>query len=306
MPEFRVVASGLQFPEGPIAMDDGSVIVVEIKRGTLSRISADGDVTVVGETGGGPNGAALGPDGRVYVCNNGGFSWSDVDGMDVPGEQPADYIGGRIQVVELGSGKVEDLYSSCGDIALRGPNDIVFDATGGFYFTDLGKTHGRVVDRGAVYYAKPDGSSITEVAYPMDHPNGIGLSPDGDRLYVAETITGRVWYWDIESPGVVVSNPGFGAGGGTLLCTLPDFQLLDSLAVDAEGNICVATLLRGGITVVRPDGEILEYVDVPGDDLFVTNICFGGEDRRTAYITASGRGRLYAADWPRAGLGLHH
>src|SRR5215468_7350271 len=105
----REVASGLQFPEGPIAMADGSVLLVEIKRGTLSRVAPDGTVSVVAETGGGPNGAAVGPDGKVYICNNGGFEWHDIGGLTIPGNQPHDYIGGRIQRVDLDTGKVEDL-----------------------------------------------------------------------------------------------------------------------------------------------------------------------------------------------------
>ena len=96
MAAMREIASGLQFPEGPIAMSDGSVILVEIQRGTLSRVDPQGRVEVVGECGGGPNGAAIGPDGAVYVCNNGGFEWHVVAGLTAPGHQPADYIGGRI------------------------------------------------------------------------------------------------------------------------------------------------------------------------------------------------------------------
>src|SRR3546814_2920883 len=83
------LATGLQFPEGPIAMDDGSIVLVEIARGTLTRVSPDGSVTVVAELGGGPNGAALGPDGAVYVCNNGGcFTWEHVMGFTLPGPVP--------------------------------------------------------------------------------------------------------------------------------------------------------------------------------------------------------------------------
>src|SRR2546426_7892594 len=77
MPEMREITSGLQFPEGPVALADGSVLVVEIKRGTLTRVAPDGKQTIVATTGGGPNGAAIGPDGRVYVCNNGGLEWHD-------------------------------------------------------------------------------------------------------------------------------------------------------------------------------------------------------------------------------------
>jgi len=112
----RDITSGLQFPEGPIALPDGSVLVVEIRRGTLTRVAPDGRKTVVANTGGGPNGAAIGPDGKVYVCNNGGFEWHDLGGLVVPGNQPHDYIGGRIQRVDIDTGKVEDLYTACDEI----------------------------------------------------------------------------------------------------------------------------------------------------------------------------------------------
>jgi gluconolactonase len=303
MSEIREIASGLQFPEGPIALADGSVLVVEIKRGTLTRVAPNGTVSVVAHTGGGPNGAAIGPDGKVYICNNGGFEWHDVGGLTIPGNQPADYIGGRIQRVDLSTGKVEDLYTACDGRPLRGPNDIVFDRTGGFWFTDHGKLRERDRDRTGVLYARPDGSMIREVIFPMDGPNGIGLSPDDSRLYVAETHTGRVWAWDLSGPGQVAGGVGFGPGGGTLLAGLPGFQLFDSLAVDGAGNVCVATLVNGGITVISPDGLSIEHVAMP--DPITTNICFGGAELRTAFITLSGTGRLVATQWPRPGLKLH-
>ena len=115
-----VVAEGLRFPEGPVALPDGSVLVVEIARQTLSRVRPDGTVEVVAETGGGPNGAAFGPDGRVWICNNGGFEWRQRDGRDVPGPQPADYTGGSIQAVDLDTGVVETIYTHCGEDGLRG------------------------------------------------------------------------------------------------------------------------------------------------------------------------------------------
>ncbi len=302
MPEMREITSGLQFPEGPIALADGSVVVVEIKRGTLTRVAPDGKQTIVATTGGGPNGAAIGPDGLVYVCNNGGFEWHDVGGLLVPGNQAHDYSGGRIQRVDLATGKVEDLYGACDGRALRGPNDIVFDASGGFWFTDHGKMRERDRDRTGVFYARTDGSRIREVLFPLDAPNGIGLSPDGRRLYVAETWTGRVWSWELAGPGEVVAGSGFGPAGGTLLAGLPGFQLFDSLAVDGAGNVCVATLVTGAITVISPAGEVIEQV--PTGDPLTTNICFGGRELRTAYVTASGTGRLLAIEWPRPGLRL--
>lgn len=300
MTDITVLAEGLEFPEGPICMPDGSILLVEIKRGTLTRVAADGEVTVVAELGGGPNGAAIGPDGKVYVCNNGGFEWSDVNGLTIPGHQPADYAGGSIQAVDLDTGEVAVLYSHVGDHSLRGPNDIVFDSSGGFWFTDLGKGQERTRDRGGVYYAQPDGSSIEEVLYPLDSPNGIGLSPDGTQLYVADTYTGRLVTWGVSGPGQIDNYQG-PAHRGLVLATPDGGPMFDSLAVDAVGNICVATILNGGITVVAPTGS---HHHVPFDDPLTTNICFGGDDMKTAYVTLSSTGRLVSTPWPEAGLRL--
>src|SRR5512139_3556508 len=191
--DVKELATGLEFPEGPIWLADASVLLVEIKRGTLSRVGADGRVSVVAKTGGGPNGAALGPDGKVYVCNNGGFEWHQAGPYLLPGNQPKDYSGGRIERVDLATGAVATLYTHSGAYALSGPNDMVFDATGGFCFTDHGKTRERDRDRGGLYYARPDGSTLREMVYPLDAPNGVGLSPDGRRVYVAEPHTGPVF-----------------------------------------------------------------------------------------------------------------
>jgi gluconolactonase len=88
-----------------------------------------------------------------------------------------------------------------------------------------------------------------------------------------------------------------------MLCGLPGYQLFDSLAVDGDGNVCVATLVNGGITVISPEGEVIDFIEV--DDRITTNICFGGPDHKTAYITASSTGRLLAMEWPYKGLKLH-
>src|SRR3954463_13991636 len=118
--EFELVAEGLKFPEGPIAMADGSVVLVEIQRQTLSRVHPDGKIEVIAELGGGPNGAAVGPDGAFYVCNNGGLQGHDRGGITAPGHQPADYSGGRIQRVTP-DGQVTDLYTEVDGLPLNGP-----------------------------------------------------------------------------------------------------------------------------------------------------------------------------------------
>jgi gluconolactonase len=299
----RELARGLRFPEGPVAMDDGSVVLVEIARGTLTRVAADGGVEVIAELGGGPNGAAIGPDGKVYVCNNGGFVWHERDGLLYPGEQPPDYSGGRIERVDPATGTVETLYTECDGVPLRGPNDLVFDRSGGFWFTDHGKTRPQERDRTGVFYAAADGSRIERVIFPLEGPNGVGLSPEEDALYVAETLTGRVWEWALDGPGRLRAQRRDRPDGGRLLPAPPGYLLYDSLAVDAAGRVCVATLVQGGITVIDPERNTAELR--PMDDVLTTNLCFGGEGLRTAYVTLSTTGRLVALEWDEAGLPLN-
>ncbi|MCH9674469.1 MAG: SMP-30/gluconolactonase/LRE family protein [Gammaproteobacteria bacterium] len=305
MSEITEIASGLRFPEGPIAMPDGSVVLVEIERQTLSRISATGDISVIANLGGGPNGAAIGPDGRCYVCNNGGFRWHyGDDGSIAPTLQDDQYTGGSIQAVDLATGKFETLYTATDRGPLRGPNDIVFDDAGGFWFTDLGKTRERDMDRGFVCYAKTDGTECREVIRAMVTPNGVGLSPDEKTLYAAETLTGRVWAWQLSSPGKVNFERTGTVNRGHLLVGLPGYQEFDSLAVDAGGYVCVATLQNGGITAVSPDGKDITHYPMP--DHATTNICFGGPDLQTAFVTLSTTGRLVSMQWPRPGLALNY
>lgn len=300
--DIELVAEGLLFPEGPIAMNDGSVILTEIKGQRLTRITPDGKTSTVAETGGGPNGAAIGPDGKIYVTNNGGsFEWLDVNGLTIPGPTPASHTGGSIQRVDIASGKVETVYDACDGKRLVGPNDLVFDKQGGLWFTDHGCSTPEGRKFGALYYARPDGSKITRLRDHFVSPNGVGLSPNEDVVYMADTNLGRLWAFDISGPGELSEPPPFQPG--RVVCNLPGYQLLDSLAVEAGGKVCVATIINGGITAFDPDGTTEHY---PFPDLLCTNICFGGEDMQTAWITASGTGKLYRARWPRPGLKLNY
>jgi gluconolactonase len=302
MTDMEIIAEGLLFPEGPIALPDGSVILVEIAGHRLSRVYPDGRIEVVAETGGGPNGAAYGPDGRIYVCNNGGFDTVVRDGKVRIADTLESYTGGAIQAVDPETGKVETLYSEVEGEPLKAPNDLVFDREGGFWFTEHGKTWERTQDRGGLYYAKADGSEVREVIFPLEGPNGVGLSPDEKTVYVAETHTGRVRRWNVAAPGQLEARYGKKTRGD-LVVGLPGEQLLDSLAVDAEGHVCVATIRNGGVTDIDPtDGS---SVHVPTGDALTTNICFGGEDMRTAYITCSLTGTLKKTTWPRPGLKLN-
>ena len=301
--EWTTIAGALRFPEGPVACADGSVIVVEIAAGRLTRVWPDGGTEMVADTGGGPNGAAVGPDGALYVCNNGGCRWREWRGLLVPDGRPDDYVTGSIQRIDVTTGKVETLYTRAGEVPLHAPNDLVFDAHGGFWFTDNGKSNGRSKTITGVFYATTDGTQCREVIFPLDSPNGIGLSPDGRTLYVAETPTTRLWAFDVVAPGEVALVPGHRGMGGRFVYSSSGLAAYDSLAVEACGNIAVATIGTGGITIVSPEGVLVDFV--PADDPFTTNICWGGADLTTAFVTLGGTGRLVKREWPRPGLALN-
>ncbi len=302
--EFEVLAEDLGFPEGPVVDADGSVLVVDIDRGVVLRV-ADGATTVVATPGGGPNGMAAETATTVLVANNGGFLWSEVNGFRIPIDRPTHtneppgFEGGWIERIDVTTGEVTVLHRACDGRPLRGPNDLVVDEVGGVWFTDHGKGRRASVDRGGLYYLAPDGAPVREVAFPLLGPNGVGLSPDGRRVYVAETHTGRLWAWDLDAPGVVRPSGGSLAirHGGVCVAATP-FSF-DSLAVEADGRIAIGAI-GDGVVVVSPDGSEIDVHPIPGD--VTTNLAFGGADGRRAVITLSRSGRLVETVWPRAGL----
>ncbi len=316
---FEIVATGLEYPEGPIACADGSILLVEVKGGRLTRVLPDGTKTVVATTGGSPNGAAYGPDGKVYLCNSGGFVWIPVGPLWVTGPEPPDYTGGSIQRVDVATGVVETLHTQfqplgpgAAPLPLKGPDDLVFDAQGGLWFSDWGKARARDRDVTGVYYRPPDGSVVREAIFPLNAPNGIALSPDGTRLYVAETYARRILYWTLSSAGQVAKNPRTLDGSYLLTAAIPGQGILDSMKVDAEGNVWAATMLpkgadpsaNGGLTIVSPEGEVLQFLEIAGGSPvpLPSNLCFGGAGRRTVYVTCGGSGLLVKARVSGPGL----
>ncbi|WP_374526947.1 SMP-30/gluconolactonase/LRE family protein [Novosphingobium sp.] len=281
----EIVAEGLAFPEGPVVMADGSVIVVELAGGRITRCW-NGRSEVVCEIGGGPNGAAIGPDGALYVCNNGGLDTAKFQNANGPGAE------GRIERVDLATGKFERLFDACDGIKLEAPNDLVFDADGRLWFTDLGKSYDGIRTASGLFTCLPDGSTIAAIdRHPVSY-NGIGLSPDGTTIYCADTHQARLYRYDRK---VVAQR-------GTWVATAPGPVGFDSLAVTAAGNVCVATLFDGGITTITPDGQTRKR---DFDDRYTTNIAFGGADMQDAWITLAASGLLVKVRWDEPGLKLH-
>lgn len=199
--------------------------------------------------------------------------------------------GGRIERVDLATGKFERVYDSCDGVRLKGPNDIVFDADGRMWFTDLGKTHDGIRTASGLFSALADGTSITAIDRHAVSYNGVGLSPDGATVYVADTHQARLYRFARKVE----------ARRSHWVATASGPVAFDSLAVTAAGNVCIATLRQGGITTVTPTGGT---AFAPFDDRFVTNIAFGGDALRDAWLTFSTRGLLAKTRWPEPGLKL--
>lgn len=346
----KILANTLAYPEGPIYCNDGSILLVEIKGERLTRVKPDGTVTTVAAIPGGPNGAAVGPDDQgdvcIYICNDGGFNWlpyplpPEKPTLVIGTTQPANYSGGKVQKINLNTGKLSDLFSETTippayppipdptanppiltqwnpPFTLKGPDDIVFDKSGGAWISDFGKQRVTDKDITGVYYISPDGGSIRQAIYPLDSPNGIALSPDGKWLYVALTYERKILKYQVAEGGKFIPNPKTLDGSYLLTGGFKDSALLDSMAVDALGNLYVATMLpegqnpgiNGGITIVSPEGEILDFVEITLPDGAVapmpSNICFGGPDMKTAYITCGASGYLISMPSAIPGLKLN-
>jgi len=130
----------------------------------------------------------------------------------------------------------------------------------------------------------------------------VGLSPDQRTLYVADTLSARLWAYDLAGPGEIAAPPPPRRNPARLLATAPGDVMLDSLAVTEAGNICVGTLINGGVTTFTPAGET-RHVALP--EPYVTNICFAGADRQTAFITLATTGKVVKCRWDEPGLALN-
>jgi gluconolactonase len=287
-------------------MPDGSVVLVEIRGKRLTRVYPDGRKEVVAEIPGGPNGAALGPTARCTSATMAASAGFPTGKMIMPGPQPDDYQGGSIQRVDLQSGKVETVVTRCGEHPLRGPNDLVFDKHGGLWFSELRQAPRREMDVGGMYYLKPgyegDRRGRAWRAARQRHR----LSPRREhRLQSRKRRPRGCWAYDLSAPGTLEAarRASIAASAASRSRALAATQMFDSLAVEANGNVCVATLISGCISVIAPDGTLVEQV--PTGDRVTTNHRVRWAGAEDGLHHAVGQGRtdrdgLGAVCWTRA------
>ncbi len=271
-----VIAEGLSFPEGPAFDGDGNLYIVEIQAGRISKISPDGETSIFSENGGGPNGSNFGPDGQLYVCNCGGF----------PGP---DRQAGRIERVTP-EGEVKVILTEIHGVALASPNDLGFDALGNIYFTD--PIWGDDGLPGHVCFLSRDGDA-RRLHTGLAFPNGIAVTPDGQQLIVCESQTGRLVVFDILEPGVL--------GQPREFADLGEGAAPDGFAFDVQGNLLCCGYGSGKVFIFSPSGgkpvDTLEF-----EDKEITNLCFGGPENKTLYVTESGLGRVVTKEWRHPGM----
>jgi gluconolactonase len=265
-----VLAEGLEFPEGPVWLGPERVAFTEIRGGRVS-LWDHGQVSVVAPTGGGANGATLGPDGALYVANNGGVSIDHAGVWRSPRE-----IAGRIQRVTL-DGQVSDVAVDLPGPAPHRPNDLCFGPDGLLYFTDPHDwERGLEVGTGRVVRTTLDGRTELLADVPF-FPNGIAFGPDR-RLYVAQSITKKILVMD-PVPGAELRE----------YCELPR-GYPDGFCFDRTGRLWVAGSLGDVLVLFEPDGQVARVLET-GKGSEPTNCCLG--DGRL-YVTLSGPGRLEA------------
>lgn len=272
--EPRVVASGLGFPEGPVYLGAGDIVVTEIRGQRVTRCS-NGALRPLARLGGGPNGATLGTDGVVWVANNGGLSLG-------PGGYwfAEEFVDGRIQRVTL-DGAAEDVPDLPAEPPHR-PNDICFGPDGKLYFTDPRNWEDFANLRvGRVWTFDPSSRTAEPIAEVSDFPNGIGFGADG-RLYVARTNVMRIEAFDWSPAGI---------GEAKEFATLPR-GFPDGFCFAANGDCYACGSMGDVVQIFDAEGSLKETMEFP-EHTEPTNCCLGDG---VLYVTCSGTGELLAFD----------
>lgn len=267
----ELLISGYDSPEGPAFDRDGNLYFVNWLSSAIVRLTPDGAASEFFNTGGIPAGLAFHRDGSLYVADEG------------------DNLHG---VLRIQDGKATILVNEYEGRPLNGANDLVFDRNGVLYFSDPWGSSGEN-PIGGFYRFLPDGK-LEQIDHGLAFPNGVAISPDGTGVYLAETYRNRILRYPIGADGAIGQRAEF--------ALLPGEHGPDGMAFDEAGSLYVAHYGGGKVAVFAPSGEMVEAIRVPGAN--VTNVAFGGADRRTLVITDVATASLYRTRVEVPGLRL--
>lgn len=248
------LADGFLFTEGPTADNRGNVYFTDQPNDRIMLWNEKNGVSVYMEPAGRSNGLALDRDGNLWSC--------------------ADE---KTELWRISPGKnIERIAGTYDGKLFNGPNDVWADPAGGVYFTDPFYrrdwwSHKEMPqEKQRVYYLKPDLKTIIIVADDLLQPNGIVGTPDGKKLFVADIRANKTWVFSIMPDGTLSDKK--------LFCEMGS----DGMTIDSKGNIY---LTGKGVTVFDKTGKKTGNIAVP--ESWTSNVCFGGKNRKTLYITAS-------------------
>lgn len=251
------LADGLGHPEGPDIAPDGRIVMVETYRSRIVAWSPEAGIETFADCGGGPNACMFGSDGALYITQNGGTvgAWK-AEKMVTPSIQKA-----------WPDGRVEELVTEIDGTRLLGPNDLTFAPNGKLYFTDPGDYYPHAPSIGRLFALSPDGKGELVEEIGPSYPNGIVSEADGSLVWV-----------ESYKRGVYRKRPGHNS---EQICQLPENHIPDGLKVDETGNLWVTTFSSGGIDILSPQGQILDFLETGGvpmncvfrdDELLVTDL----------------------------------
>lgn len=260
--QVQKLAGGFQFTEGPAADAKGNVYFTDIPNNRIHKWSLDGQLSTFRENSGGSNGLYFDKDGNLLACEGGGRRLVSIDAQ----------------------GKVTSLIDKYQGKRFNSLNDLWIDRKGGIYFTDprYGRRDGMEQDGEHVYYLSPDRKKVARVIDDMVRPNGVIGTRNGKLLYVADHGAGKTFVYEINKDGTLSNKKLFASEGS------------DGMTIDNRGNIYLTTR---AVAVYNKEGEKIETIDVPEGP---ANVCFGGKDKKTLFITA--RTSLYSVRMRVKGL----
>jgi gluconolactonase len=260
------VAATTTFIEGPTVDRAGNVYFSEIMAQRILKLSPDGTLSTYREKSNNANGLLIDPQGRLVACEGATFTRNKVEAKGIP----------RVTRTDLQTGKIEILIDSYEGAPLKGPNDVTIDGKGRLYFTDL--------TGGAVYRIDGPGKTA-RILTGLGRPNGIVVSPDDTKLYVADSFpVGEgmrvVHAYDLQPDGTAKNHRIFYDFG--------NIRGIDGMSIDVQGNLYgAAGSLKGGqlgVHVISPQGKLIKIIPIPEDP--ISNDTFGGPDMKTLYVTA--------------------